>query len=229
MALKYYYDLMSQPCRAVYMFLRLNKIRYEDKPLAVRKGEHRTEEYAKINPFKLVPALEDDGFCLTESIAMVEYIMNTRPVPEHWYPTSDPQKRAKVSEYLHWQHLNTRLHCATLFRNLLLIPRATGQPVNQAIVQRCREVEIPRVVGQLESYFLRHTPFLSSPVMTVADLFGVCELKQLDGVWEEGLYMGNPRLKAWVQRVQEETGPVFDEAHKVVYMVREAYKDMEIK
>ena len=39
MALKYYYDLMSQPSRAVYMFLRLNNIPYEDKPVALRKGE----------------------------------------------------------------------------------------------------------------------------------------------------------------------------------------------
>lgn len=29
-------------------------------------GEHQTEEYKKINPFGLVPVIDDNGFILTE-------------------------------------------------------------------------------------------------------------------------------------------------------------------
>ena len=29
-------------------------------------GEHRSDEYKKVNPFSLVPVLDDDGFILTE-------------------------------------------------------------------------------------------------------------------------------------------------------------------
>ena len=36
--LKLYYDLMSQPSRAVYLFLRMNNIPYTDKLVALRKG-----------------------------------------------------------------------------------------------------------------------------------------------------------------------------------------------
>lgn len=36
--LKLYYDLMSQPSRAVYMFVKLNKIPFEDKAVALRTG-----------------------------------------------------------------------------------------------------------------------------------------------------------------------------------------------
>jgi len=38
MTLKYYYDLMSQPSRAVYIFLKANGIAFEAKPIALRKG-----------------------------------------------------------------------------------------------------------------------------------------------------------------------------------------------
>lgn len=31
-------------------------------------GEHKTPEYAQINPFQLVPAIDDDGFKLTERL-----------------------------------------------------------------------------------------------------------------------------------------------------------------
>jgi glutathione S-transferase len=59
MPLVYYYDLMSQPCRALY-------ISYQGKEIALRKMEHMTKEFIQINPFKRVPVIDDSGFILTE-------------------------------------------------------------------------------------------------------------------------------------------------------------------
>ncbi len=66
MPLTYYYDLMSQPCRAVYIFLKMTGIPYQAKEIALRKMEHMTEEYVQMNPFKKVPVIDDSGFILTE-------------------------------------------------------------------------------------------------------------------------------------------------------------------
>lgn len=66
MPLSFYYDLMSQPCRAVYIFLKMTGIPYQAKEIALRKAEHMSEEYMRINPFKKVPVIDDDGFLLTE-------------------------------------------------------------------------------------------------------------------------------------------------------------------
>ena len=38
MALKAYYDLMSQPSRAVYMFLKITKIPFEEHLVKLREG-----------------------------------------------------------------------------------------------------------------------------------------------------------------------------------------------
>lgn len=38
MVLKYYFDLMSQPCRALWLFLKANNIPFEECPVALRKG-----------------------------------------------------------------------------------------------------------------------------------------------------------------------------------------------
>jgi hypothetical protein len=38
MSLKLYYDLMSQPARAVYMFLRVNNIKFEAKRVDLKNG-----------------------------------------------------------------------------------------------------------------------------------------------------------------------------------------------
>lgn len=48
------------------------------------------------------------------SVAIVRYISREFKVDDHWYP-ADSKCQAKVDEYLEWQHLNTRLYCATYF------------------------------------------------------------------------------------------------------------------
>lgn len=37
--IKFYYDLMSPPSRALLTFFKLANIPFEDKPVALRKGE----------------------------------------------------------------------------------------------------------------------------------------------------------------------------------------------
>lgn len=97
--------------------------------------------------------------------------------------------------------------------------------MNQEAVRKRRD-EVRKVVKNLEGYFLRDKPFISSDVITVADLFGACELMQLYAVMEEGLYESSPVVKAWMERVRQQTNPLFDEAHRVVYNVRKMYKNM---
>lgn len=38
MTLKYYFDLLSQPSRAIYILLKLNNINFEAHPVALRQG-----------------------------------------------------------------------------------------------------------------------------------------------------------------------------------------------
>ena len=97
--------------------------------------------------------------------------------------------------------------------------------MDQDKVTKGRE-SVRKVVKNLESYFLRDTPFLSSDVITVADIFGACELMQLYAVLEEGLYESSPVVKAWMERVHQQTNPLFDEAHQIVYRARDMYKGL---
>jgi maleylacetoacetate isomerase len=41
-------------------------------------GEHKTKEFASLSPMKAVPALEVDGVVLTESMAIIDYLLETR-------------------------------------------------------------------------------------------------------------------------------------------------------
>ncbi|KAH3877392.1 glutathione S-transferase theta-1-like isoform X3 [Dreissena polymorpha] len=223
MALKYYFDLMSQPSRAVYIFLKANKINFEPKPIALRKGEHLTEEYKRVNPWMKVPTLEDNGFILTESVAILRYLSQKYKLPEHWYPHSDLQKQARIDEYLHWQHLNTRLQAAMVFQHKLLIPVAKNEKIDEKKVQRFK-AELPKVIAHIETYFLRDQKFIGGEDISVADLLAACELMQLFPVFEEDVYESNLKIKAWMERVRTTLNPYFDEGHAITYRTRDSYK-----
>ncbi|KAM9446896.1 glutathione S-transferase theta-2 isoform 1-T1 [Clarias gariepinus] len=66
--LEVFVDLLSQPCRALIIFLTVNKIPHTVHTVALRRGENRTPKFTKLNPMQKVPVMRKDGFILTESV-----------------------------------------------------------------------------------------------------------------------------------------------------------------
>lgn len=91
----YSYPTSSASYR-VRIALHLKGISFETVTVNLPKGEQRETPYGKINPQQRVPSLRlDDGTILTQSLAIIGYLDQVRPVPP-LYP-SDPIERAKVA------------------------------------------------------------------------------------------------------------------------------------
>ncbi|TRZ20975.1 hypothetical protein HGM15179_006156 [Zosterops borbonicus] len=223
MGLELYLDLLSQPCRALYIFARSNNIPFELKRVQLAKGEHRTEEFRKVNVLMKVPALKDGSFTLAESIAILLYLAQKFKTPDHWYP-SDLQKRARVDEYLSWQHSNIRMKGSKLFLCKAILPLITGQPLPPEKLEFATE-ELNTALKQFEEKFLQDKPFIAGSEISLADLVAVVELMQPVCAGYD-LFEERPKLKEWRRRVEEAVGKqLFQEAHEGIMNIKSLTAD----
>ncbi|XP_066304288.1 glutathione S-transferase theta-1-like [Branchiostoma lanceolatum] len=216
--LTYYYDIMSQPSRAIFQFLKANNIVYKDHPIAIRKGEHKSDWFLKINPMGKVPAINDNGFILTESVAILKYLAMRYVVPDHWYP-SDLQQRARVDEYMAWQHMNTRFNAAGLFWKEAMLPQISGKPVDKATLDKAVS-QLDDTLDMLQTMFLKDQLFLCGDSITIADLLAVNELIQCLASGRD-VTKGRPKLNAWMNHVREKLHPHFDNSVAMIYKMRD--------
>ncbi|KAF5344176.1 hypothetical protein D9756_011449 [Leucocoprinus leucothites] len=80
MAIKLYGWSSSTPCLAVALILHEKQVPFEWVDVDLPKKEQRCPEYlAKINPFGMVPAIDDDGFVMHESRAIARYLDEKYP------------------------------------------------------------------------------------------------------------------------------------------------------
>ncbi len=99
--MKLYTYAASPNCQKVLAVARELDISLDRVNVDIFKGEAKTPAYLAKNPNGRVPLLEEDGFVLSESNAIIAYLANQKTVPS-LLPTK-PRERAEVDRWLSWQ------------------------------------------------------------------------------------------------------------------------------
>ncbi|XP_019334444.2 maleylacetoacetate isomerase isoform X3 [Alligator mississippiensis] len=91
------YSYFQSSCSwRVRIALALKGITYDQVPVNLLKdgGQQLAAEFQVVNPMQQVPALKIDGITLSQSLAIIEYLEETRPNPR--LLPQDQKKRAQV-------------------------------------------------------------------------------------------------------------------------------------
>ncbi|CAG7829443.1 unnamed protein product [Allacma fusca] len=89
----------SPPGRAVQMTLQYLELSYEIKQVDFDNGEHFSKDYLEMYPQGELPVLDDFGYIVGESVAIIQYLASKYPRDETFYP-KDPEKNSVVHHRL---------------------------------------------------------------------------------------------------------------------------------
>lgn len=128
--MKLYVHPLSTPALTVQMAAHAMGIEFEAKHVDLASGEQSSPEYLAINPKGKVPALEDDGFLLSESAPIMRYM--ARQHKSDLYP-SEFQARAKVEQWMDFCIHHVRSPMARIQFNRLIAPML-GQAADEASI-----------------------------------------------------------------------------------------------
>lgn len=161
------------------------------------KGEQRRPEYLRLNPNGRVPLLDDDGFLLNESHAIMQYLAERTPGQE-LYPSA-PQPRADVNRWMFWsaQHLQPAVSVLNWERVIKpFLGRGEPDPKELArgeqLFTECARVLDAQLAGQA---------WVARGALTLADLALAAGLMPAE---RARLPLAEyPQLSAWFQRVRQ--------------------------
>jgi glutathione S-transferase len=127
---------------AAELGLPLQRIR-----LSVAKGETRAPDYLARNPNGMIPTLDDDGFVLWESAAILRHLAAKRP--ECGLLPADPKQSALLDQWLFWWTAQPEPALLRLAWERLIKPYL-GQPGNDASIVGDAEAALDRFLPVLD-------------------------------------------------------------------------------
>ncbi|MFN6955133.1 MAG: maleylacetoacetate isomerase [Acetobacteraceae bacterium] len=154
----------------------------------LRRNEHRAPGYLALNPQGLVPALEtDDGAVLTQSLAIIEWLEETRPTPP--LLPAEPVRRARVRAFA--LAIACDIHPV---QNLKVLQRLRAAGIEEAQVTAWARQTIEEGLDACEALLRAEAgPFCFGDAPTLAD---ICLVPQLSNARRFGAELRWPRLLA---------------------------------
>ena len=188
--LRLYGAARSRAVRTLWMLGELG-LNYDHKDYLPRAPETRTPEFRALNPNGRVPVIDDDGFVLSESMAINLYLSKKYESP--LYP-SDPRNEALAWQWSLWETDRLDRQIVNYVRHTTEFPEAERKKeIAEAAWQQVTES-----FDVLEAA-LAKAEWLAGPAFTVGDLNVAAALSRALAIDTKKW----PRTQAWLHRCWE--------------------------
>jgi glutathione S-transferase len=177
----------SRGVRTLWMAAELG-LSYEHKNWLPRSPETKTPEYRALNGNGRVPTIDDDGFILSESMAINMYLAKKHK--SALYP-ADPKNEALALQWSLWETDRLDRQLVDYVRHSSELPEAERKPD----VAKVMWEQVQQSFDVLEAYLAKHE-WLAGPSFSVGDL-------NVAGALFRALSLDLtrwPHLKAWLNK-----------------------------
>jgi glutathione S-transferase len=183
-------------------------LEFENEPIEFLGEEIGTERYRAIHPGNLIPAIDDDGFVLWESMAINLYL--ARKHGQGLNPDG-PEGEALAMQWSFWAV--TRLEAPLLTLRIGALDADPTSERGQYFLKHIPmwdEAELSRCGAVVATAFsvldevLSGTPYLLGERFTVADLNVSCILSRIEGTGID--LKTTPSLQDWLLRCYSRSG-----------------------
>jgi glutathione S-transferase len=185
-----YGSAQSRAIRVLWMAGELG-LKYEHKDWLPRSPETRTPQFLALNPNARVPVIDDDGFVLSESMAINCYLAKKHR--SALYP-ADPRHEALALQWSLWETDRLDRQLVDYVRHTRALPEAERKP---EIAEKAWKEVVP-AFDVLETA-LAKSEWLAGPAFSVGDLNVAAALYRALSVdlsrW--------PHLQRWMNRCWE--------------------------
>jgi len=167
---------------------------YDRRDVGGPFGKTDTPEYLHMNPMGLVPTLEEDGFTLFESNAILRYLCAAHAPSSPLWP-ADLKARARVDQWMDWQQTALNAPHSTVFLGLVRTPpeRRDNAAIDAA------KANITRFWGMLDARLAR-SAFVAGDAFTLSDIcLGVHVHRWFSFDFERP---EQPNLAKWYERLK---------------------------
>ncbi|MCI5099839.1 glutathione S-transferase family protein [Phaeobacter italicus] len=189
--IKLYRNPKSGHCHRVELLLAFLRLPYETIDLDMANGAHKAPEYLKISPFGKVPAIDDSGYTLSDSNAILVYLVQTYAKGSHWLP-EDPKTAAEVQRWL-------TIAADNIFSgpcSARLVTLFGAQLDHAAAIAKSHDL------FKLMETHLNGRNWLAAETITIADIAGYSYIAHAP---EGGVDLAPyPNLRAWLNRIEAE-------------------------
>jgi glutathione S-transferase len=173
MSLKLYMHPVSNTSRPIRLLIAEHKLPVEEVVVDLFTGEHYKEPFISMNPNHMVPHLEEDGWRLTESSAILKYLADRFELGGV-YPR-DLKKRAKVNEAMDW--FNTQFYrdygYGLAYPQMYPHHKRPTDEVQAGTIAWGRE-KSNDWFKILDNHWIGSRPYVTGDEMTIADYLGAC-------------------------------------------------------
>lgn len=191
--MKLYFNPMTRATRPRWILEELGQS-YELAPIDVMKGEQKQAEYMKVHPLGAVPAMQDGGFTMFESAAIVMHLADKFP-EKGLAPAVGSQERAEYYQWILFAMTEAEPPLVQILQHTRFLPEADRSP---AVIEKSSKRF--KTVATVIQDRLQGREYIVGNRFTAADIV-------LGGVVYFGNMLGqigdHPGLQTYVKRLME--------------------------